>query len=126
MYRKKLRKRAERSALSEVMINHPEEVLDEEFGVLPGEIWGAEVEEDWQADEDVVRGLTEDGRMLEAMFDGERMEGGWRDVVKSNLTSEDTQVVARWTIESAWAWKRRAMDPLCVEVVGRLLKRKVV
>jgi hypothetical protein len=128
MISRRARRRARPSGLREVAVNYTEAELDGEFGVLPGETWAGDDEEHWEAEEDVVRGLTVDGNVFEAVMDGESAEGVWRRVVNSNVSGRvggADETVVRWIRTEQKRTMRRVMGPSCVRIVRRMegLKR---
>lgn len=126
MASRRARRRARPSDLREGVVNYSAEELDEEFGVSPGEAWGGDKEDDWEADEAVLRGLTADGNVFEAVMDGERTEGVWRRVVDKNrcasrrVWSTGDSAVVRWTHREQARRRWRVMDPQCMQMVWRV------
>lgn len=72
MASRRARRRVRLSDLRDIMVNYTEEELDDEFGMLPGELWGGET------DEEVLSCRTADRNVFEAVMNGELMEGVWR------------------------------------------------
>ena len=127
MTSRRARRRARPSRLREVAVNHSEPELDAQFGVLPGEMWAGDDDEDWEAEEDVVRSLTVDGNVFEAVMDGERAEWVWRRVIDSNVSGcvggVDGDVV-HWRRREQKRWMWRVMDPSCIRMIWRVIGRK--
>ncbi|KAF9700656.1 hypothetical protein EKO04_002022 [Ascochyta lentis] len=117
MISKRARRRARPSRLREVECNYTEEELDGLFGLLPGEVQDGEM--DLDAEMDVVEQLTEEGRVEEALWDGEKVEGVWR-YVRDSGDGDEVAIVARWASACSVAWKWRVMDPHCIDVVKRV------
>ena len=123
MISRQARKKARPSSLREVERNWSEEELDEEYSVLPGEIWRDEA--DLDAEVDVMNGLTEDGRIEEALWEGVRVEGVWR-MIKEGTGGDEVGTVTKWAIMDVRARERRVMAPRCVDVVRKVLMLKDV
>lgn len=117
MISKRARRRARPSKLSEVDYSYTEQELDELFGLLPYEEQGVE---DLDAEMDVTEQLTEESRVEEALWDGEKTEGVWRHV-SGTLKGESVASVAQWAFARGRAWEQRVMDPRCIEVVKKVL-----
>lgn len=118
---RRARRRAHPSDLREVMVSHSTQELDDEFGVLPGEPWGGGEEDDWEAEEAVLRGLTADGNVFEALMDGERPEWMWRSVISSAVrcVRDEDVVIISWMHAEQKRWSWRVMDPRCMRMVWK-------
>lgn len=120
----KKRRRAGPSKMDDVEYNYTEQELDDLFGVLPGEV--QDDERDWEAEEEVVQRLTEEGRVEEGLWDGDEAEGIWKEVRPGGVDIEVVGTVARWAFAHDRAWERRVMDPHCVSVVEKVMGLKNV
>lgn len=112
-------RRADASKLNEVEYNHTDAEMDEMFGILPGE---EQDTPDLGAEMDVLKQYTLEGRVEDALWEGEESAGVWRYVRESvNVNGEGLSSVMRWAFAQGRAWERRIMDPECVEVVKKVL-----
>lgn len=116
MRRFRRREGSGQSKMGDVWTNLGEVEADRVFGVLPGEEWN-----EWGVvNEDVEKGVVErfgeERRCEDAIWDGERVGGVWRDMVCDQVESGLEGIVA-WMYEEKKRWEGRVMDPQCVDVV---------
>jgi hypothetical protein len=102
-----------------------EEQLDNEFALMPGGERG-ECELDLSVELDVEEMLTEEGRVMDDVREGEVVEGIWR-ILKVRSEDEEMVLVPVWEVVRHAVLKRRVghgevMDVRCVYVVRELWK----
>jgi hypothetical protein len=116
---KKLRPQPEATLLWIVEKNFTTEELDDEFGIIPGEM--AEVEAGLEAEMAVVEMFEAERRVVRDMREGRFVDGVWWDALSRRDWDGAVELVGGWTRRLDMLTKKAAvMDARCIKIVRRV------